>query len=615
MTIKTMGCSVGKFRLRRTLYSYPISFALAIPTVNAAVFDINDDWSLETSTNITLGSSWALSNPDADLFSVKNGSIAHGKPGRGPSQTTDDGRLNFKRHDAFSQAVKGFTEFALRGQGEGAFIRFKYWYDHAYMNGHGHFYGSDAMPRTGPYAKSGFDDSGWDKLAKFKGFAILDAYVWKDFQLFDKPLSVKLGKHVLSWGEAIQIRGGINIINPLDGPAFNRPGAEIKEGLLPVEMLSFNYALAENLDLEAFYQLRWRPTVMDGCGTFFSSNDVLPEGCGPLYLSGTLSDEEMYHQGLYETPLKRERPSDSGQWGVALRKVLPSLNNSELAFYFVNYHSRVPYLSQISKDVSQPGTFPGGVQGPAYFAAYPENIQMYGLSINGTLPKLGTAWAGELSYRPNMPLGYNGTDSVNTIANGLSANTPYVFPEDFYTTGQRFDGWERKPVWQLSGSLIHPMRGYFGAMRTTLMAEAGAVYVQHMNGERFGRNSAFGRSRPTDGGLCYAPDSGVTNKFCNSSGFTTSFSWGYRLTGSLEYNDVLPGVNVTPSISFRHDVKGYSYQPGPFAEGQMAVGLGVNFNYQNRYNLGVSYNQFFGSDRYSVLDDRDYMSVNLKAYF
>ncbi|MNF60788.1 hypothetical protein D3C76_1327920 [compost metagenome] len=79
---------------------------------------------------------------------------------------------------------------------------------------------------------------------------------------------------------------------------------------------------------------------------------------------------------------------------------------------------------------------------------------------------------------------------------------------------------------------------------------------------------------------------------------------------------MLPGVNVIPALSWRHDVEGYSYSPGgPFEEGQQAVGLSLTFNYLNDYSLELGYNEFFGSNDYSTLDDRDFVSVSLKADF
>jgi hypothetical protein len=61
---------------------------------------------------------------------------------------------------------------------------------------------------------------------------------------------VRLGKQVVSWGESTFIGGGINSINPIDVSAFRRPGAEIKEGLIPVNMFYVSQSLTENLSAE-----------------------------------------------------------------------------------------------------------------------------------------------------------------------------------------------------------------------------------------------------------------------------------------------------------------------------------------------------------------------------
>ncbi len=53
------------------------------------------------------------------------------------------------------------------------------------------------------------------------------------FDIGDMPLDVRVGRQVVNWGEATFIQG-INVLNPIDVSAFRRPGAEIKEGLLPV---------------------------------------------------------------------------------------------------------------------------------------------------------------------------------------------------------------------------------------------------------------------------------------------------------------------------------------------------------------------------------------------
>ncbi|WP_422420082.1 DUF1302 domain-containing protein [Pseudomonas sp. GZD-222] len=577
--------------------------AAVVAPAQATTFDINEDWSFTTRSTLSLGSSWSTQSPDRHLMTRANALQAQGVSADGSSVSADDNRLNFKKGDPISQTFKGLTDFSVDGQGQGAFLRLKYWYDHAYETRDGRF--------------KDFDDSGWDDLAKFQGFEALDAYLWKDLEVAGHPLNVKLGKQVLSWGEALLIQNGINVINPLDITAFNRPGVEIKEGQLPVEMLSFSFGISDTTNLEGFYQYNWRPSVLDGCGTFFASSDVIQPGCGPLYLSQVLTDQQMQASGLFASSRGNESPSDSGQFGFALRQMLPALNDAEAALYFINYHSRLPYLTLDARNTRLPGNFPGGGQGPSYAAAFPENIRLYGLSLTAVEPYSGISLATELSYRPNLPLALNAPDVTTAVVSGAAGSSWVELPAGFNNrAGDRLDGWQRKGVWQWTGSATQAIDNVLGATRLSLFGEVGVVHIEGLGDERLGRNAAFGRSAPRNGNPCNTVASGVTNRYCTDKGFATDWSWGYRLRASLEYSDVLPGINLIPAVNWRHDLEGYSYDPlGPFQEGQQALGLSLTANYLNDYSVELAYNAFFGSNDYSTLDDRDFASVSFKVDF
>lgn len=80
----------------------------------------------------------------------------------------------------------------------------------------------------------------------------------------------------------------------------------------------------------------------------------------------------------------------------------------------------------------------------------------------------------------------------------------------------------------------------------------------------------------------------------------------------MTYNDLLAQTTVTPSLIFRHDVHGY----GPnFQEGQMAISAGVSATYQNKYTAEIGYTNFFGTNDFSTLDDRDFASLVFKMNF
>ena len=107
-------------------------------------------------------------------------------------------------------------------------------------------------------------------------------------------------------------------------------------------------------------------------------------------------------------------PKDTGQWGVAMRYLATELNNTEFGFYSMNYHSRTPLVSgttgspttsssRVSSIVTG-GPLNAAQNGTSrYFAEYPEDIRLYGISFNTAGPA-GVAFQGEYSYRPNQPV-------------------------------------------------------------------------------------------------------------------------------------------------------------------------------------------------------------------
>ncbi len=182
-------------------------------------------------SQISLGSSWRMSDQDARLVSPGN------RPGFGTASTNvaDDGDLNFDDGDIYSLILKGVHDFELRKGDFGVFLRAKYWYDQELESGK-RPHGNSANAYT-PNTELAMD--GFDSFAQGSGIELLDAFIYNTFYLGenDVPLDIRLGRQVVSWGESTFIQNSINSINPADVSAFRRPGAEIKEGLLPVPLI------------------------------------------------------------------------------------------------------------------------------------------------------------------------------------------------------------------------------------------------------------------------------------------------------------------------------------------------------------------------------------------
>ena len=617
--------SVNQFWRRARL---PLAVSLASTLAGPAFgvsFNIGEiEGSFDSS--LSVGASWSTAGRNKDLIGANNG-------GRGLSQTSDDGHLNFDKGDSFSKIFKGIHDLELKYGDTGIFVRGKYWYDFALQNEDLDFKNVSNNNR-----KEG---------AKSSGGQILDAFIYHNYTIADQPGNVRFGKQVVSWGESTFIGGGINSINPIDVSAFRRPGAEIKEGLIPVNMFYVSQTLTDNLSAEAFYQLEWDQTVTDNCGTFFSQPDVISDGCSnnlrvlnkrstiPGAALPTLNalGVDVNNEGVLVRRGGDRDARDSGQFGVAMHYNFEPLD-TEFGAYFMNYHSRAPIFSATGAPNSaytrplgplaalRPLIVAGSSQ---YFVEYPEDIRLYGLSFSTTLPT-GTAWSGELSYRPNAPVQLSTTDILYA---GVTPIPGYGNASVLKgTPGQDLHGYNRKEVTQFQTTFTHFFDQVMGATRLTTVGEIGVTHVgglESKNEARYGRDPVFGPGT-LPGGFCNAlnnstaqgaglPNASGLNTNCNNDGYTTATSWGYRARAIWEYPDVFAGVNLKPNVAWSHDVKGYSPGPGGnFEEGRKAVSLGVDAEYQNTYTVSLNYTNFFGG-KFTTVDDRDFIALSAGVNF
>lgn len=602
-----------------------LATVLAAPA-SAITFDMGEiEGTFDSS--LSVGASWSTAKPDKRFIGNANG-------GAGFTQTGDDGRLNFQRGKTFSQIFKGLHDLELKYKDTGVFVRGKYWYD--------------AELQDGNRPHKDISNKGRKEGAKTRGAEILDAFVYHNYAIGDQPGTVRLGKQVVSWGESTFIMNSINSVNPIDVSAFRRPGAELKEGLLPVNMLYAAQSLTDQLSMEAFYQIGWKQTVVDNCGTFFSSADVAADGCNDNYhilnkditkllntvesgIPGMLPGYDLGQHGIEASKEglmiprgKDNKAGDSGQWGTAFRWLG---DNTEYGAYFMNYHSRTPFLSMQNANASAmaglgpvtgafgpfagalpPGMTPGMLAGAAlavgngnYFMDYPEDIRLYGLSFSTTLPT-GTAWQGEISYRPNAPVQINTQDLTLSLTAPVMPSAPAWQNKNFGGT-QR--GYDRKEITQIQTTFTHFFDQVLGASRGTVVGEVGWTHVGGLGDTRYGRDPIYG-----------TPESFIDPSAKGKNGwhgFVTKNSWGYRVRGILDYSSAIAGINLHPNVAFSHDVDGYGPN-GQFNEGAKAVSLGLDADYQNTYTAGLSYTNFFDG-RYNTLKDRDFVSLNFGMNF
>lgn len=343
---------------------------------------------------------------------------------------------------------------------------------------------------------------------------LFDAYVFGRLPIYgDKEITFKLGRQTVNWGEStVLVINSVNQINPVNVNNLFRVGFDLSELFTPTNMLFLSFEPFENTTVEAVYGLEWKPIEIPAPGSYFSFLDLgtydavnnaginfggpaedpeltpfttpnnfcnflvaSPVPGGAPVPDSRCADETKLHgqgrplsnplSGLTNTSVTIERlrdnnPSDFRQFGLSVKYFADWLGNgTELGFYFLNYASKLPYVSVYAAEnscarhegnalggpggtdvksgaelllacpdlpVTHPTVAPGGAGprgGPENATSnavpidtvklqleYPEDIQMYGFSFNTTAGDLSLQ--GEVTYRPNLPLQIHAPDLV-----------------------------------------------------------------------------------------------------------------------------------------------------------------------------------------------------------
>ncbi|HVS53409.1 MAG TPA: DUF1302 domain-containing protein [Opitutaceae bacterium] len=414
-------------------------------------------------TTLSIGGLYRLDDPNPAYYGRT--SMFNGVLGTQNSVNTDDGNVNYAK-GWVSEVFKGSHDLELKYRNFGALVR-GYWF----VDGK-----SDDTLRTP------LSDQAKDRVTR--GAEWLDLYARASFDLgADSPLDLRIGRQVLSLGESTFIPNGVNVVNPVDLAKLRAPGSELKEALLPVNMVKASLGVTKNLTLEPFWLLEFRRNELEPTGTYFSTNDFAARGGNMVWLGfGGIADLGSTFGGI-----PRDKDRDGGnfnQFGLDARLLAPQLHDTEFGFYFARYNSRSPLVSArtptgpVNPDLTGPltiafvkGGLPaataaaqaGAIFGlivksqtaPAtltptdiatlnsasiqlaianakqiallqaagtarYFVEYPEGIDLLGASFNTSIGKTGISWQGEVSFKNNVPLQIDDVELLFAALSSLS---------------------------------------------------------------------------------------------------------------------------------------------------------------------------------------------------
>jgi len=599
---------------------------------SALNWDLDGDWKLSWVTTLYAGATWRAEGRDPLLYAKNNGVYIGLDNGRGGSNT-DSGNLNYDRGDNISTLFKFVSDAEIRRGGEGAFVRVKGWYDYA-LNERNAPFGNQANK----YARGQpLSDQGFDSWLRFEGFELLDAYAWYTWNFDDRALQVRLGNQVLNWGETIFFQG-LNQINPVDLASLRRPGTELKEVYLPVPMVYANFGLGKGVSLEGFYQLKWQPTPVDGCGTYWAvaetSVSSSPGLCNAVAIPGWTSNPGAFNPGppfgtapgaeyLGYVPFQDGRDAkNSGQGGLALRWLVDSLD-TEFSVYAMNIHARTPVISAYSGNNPLPPFFNGpavvALRGlkPAYaFWEYPENIQLYG--VTATTNAGGWSLAGELSFSPNYPAQANGNDLLFALLQGIGPAAGRARAVQGQV-GAYIPGYDRFNRTQLDFNAVKAFSDVLGAAQATVVADLAMQWTNvpdTSTGVRYGRAFIFGTgAAPSYGTTADCLPSTPNPDGCKNDGYVSNFAWGIRTRVQLEYPNIFEsGFTFYPSVFLGWDVNGYSID-SQLNEGRIPFGLNLKFSYAKQHVIDVNYNSFSNGANYDQFRDHDFYGVSYSYTF
>jgi len=620
----------------------------AIPGEAIDLSGSSGKYTLNLDITLSVGARYRVQEIDTAIISPFEGGTAWSVNG-------DDGNLNFKKGSLVSATPKATVDFSFaydlgNNYSIGLFARGSAFYDYALEK--------DCCERTDLTA----DALDWAGSRA----ELLDAYLWWQFPIGE----IRVGRQVLNWGESTFIQGGLSVINPVDVSALRVPGSELREAFRPVGMAWASFDFSSNVSIEGFYEYEWEPIVIDPPGTYFSTNDFVGPGGNSVFLAfGSFPDtgEQPFFMGpdrdtLYPYPFMSvprtdtRDAKDDGQYGLALRWYVPKLGGTEFGFYYVNYHSRLPTINGIAGTVQgameggaaapnaalavyaafgvPPGVSPevdaaaaGAAQAAAtsiyaqtanWFTAYPEDIKLYGFSWNAQLGTSGVAFQGEVSHRQDAP--YQADDvellfaALSPISAGLAAlNQLYPGGVGFETELQGYRLFDSS---QLQFTFTKIMSNVLGANQGVLVGEFGFNKVWDMPSKdelRFEGPGTYTSGNP----LMSLPGGAHAGKpYEQPEHFADDFSWGYRIVGRLTYNNAIGAWSLAPRFSWAHDPHGITPGPGgSFIAGRMAASVGVQAQYQNAWQIDLSYTAFMGAGRYNLINDRDFIGGFVKFSF
>lgn len=502
----------------------------------------------------------------------------------------DDSDSKFGKGDVVTDRVDLFSEFdAVYKKKFGFRVSGSAWYDNAYSSSADKSNPAFNVPGLGNVSTA-YPNSSYTNYVKRwnegPSGQLLDAFVFGRFDLGEKAVDVRFGRHTVYWGESLF--SFVDGVSAGQGPvdvrkALTTPGAEAKELFLPLSQLSGQIQLTDTLTLAGQYFFQWAPSPIPDGGTYLGGPDFLTNGGGTYVINPAAAAATGAQLGLPPGVIAPvpfvgipNRPKNAGDWGIKAAWA-PEWLDGTMGFYYREYTDKLP---EVVLGGFQPGLpIPSSVE-----FTYPGRTKLYGISLSKSVA--GVSIGSDLSYRENENLRMGGA----TVAGSEPR-------------GNTFHG-------LINAIVALPRNALYDS--APLAAELTWSHLVKVT-ENANNYSGIGYGGcPTQ------------NKW---DGCATPNAIGLAMSFTPTWYHVANGVDISMPLVYRIGLKGNSPYLYGGNQGDGAYSIGLSAAVKNQYTLSLAYNGYLvrsknnGVAVTSVnsagddISDRGWVSLTLKATF
>lgn len=539
-----------------------------LPSGSAWAFEpvtLDNDMVLDVSAQLSWTLMKRLGSPDSVLVDASSPLAIN----------ADDGNRTVGRHGTISNRLGALLDVDLKQQDYRVFMRLSSVYDAAlYRSNANHsqatFNANDLTTPSNEYTST---------MREWVGSRtrLLDAYAQGRWNIgsdeHPSPLTVRVGRQVIAWGEGLYFTGIGGSMNPQDGYKAQIPGTPIKEMFLPSEQVSATLGINDRLTLMGYGKWAFRESEIMPVDSYFSYTDLVGPGASFMRFGSGVNT------GAWRAP--DEGRKAGGQWGVGVKYQLTEA--TDVGAYYLRYHELLGL-----PEFQYGSTFWSLGQGPAavpmlanlapssFRTRYMDDINLVGTSFSTKVGEFNVA--GELVYRSGAPIMMS--DSHYQLARARVTNA------------------------QLSAIRLWGPE-FLGGVLGVDTAQASAEIVT---------SSLNGFDTPSYSGTPMAP---ATPKFDKN---TVAYAMGLN----LKYPQIFPSWDMSIPLDWMHQLRGnpalQGWNSGLQGDNDRRLGLGLVFSYQQNLELGIKRVLFLGKPdwrdhSFRTLVDRDFIALTASYRF